>query len=190
MVESVHLPLYYVGAGELERDLFQTERKLQKILDLAKLWKAAVLIDEADVFLTKRTLNDVGRNGLVSIFLRVLEYHEGVVFLTTNRIRDFDPAFMSRVHLRIQYPPLNTSARERIWRTSLRNVKDAQAWSDDKFRYLAEHLPLNGRQIANMTRTALSISSTDGTPMSTKLLESLHRLNLGDEDVQDDDTKR
>ncbi|TPX12726.1 uncharacterized protein E0L32_000903 [Thyridium curvatum] len=185
VAEAVHLPLYYVGAGELDRDLHRTERKLQRILDIAKLWKAMVLIDEADVFLAKRTLDDVQRNGLVSVFLRVLEYHEGVVFLTTNRIRDFDSAFLSRVHLRIQYPPLNPVSREKIWRTTLRNVKEAQEWPEDKYQYLAETFILNGREIANLSRTALSISQTDESPLTAELLSSLYELNRADETLRD-----
>lgn len=174
-----------MGAGELDRDLHRTERKLQRILDIAKLWKAMVLIDEADVFLAKRTLDDVQRNGLVSVFLRVLEYHEGVVFLTTNRIRDFDSAFLSRVHLRIQYPPLNPVSREKIWRTTLRNVKEAQEWPEDKYQYLAETFILNGREIANLSRTALSISQTDESPLTAELLSSLYELNRADESLRD-----
>ncbi|KAJ7848302.1 hypothetical protein B0H13DRAFT_2404434 [Mycena leptocephala] len=47
------------------------EQELTRILDLAHTWNA---IDEAD------------RNALVSVFLRLLEYYEGILFLTTNRV--------------------------------------------------------------------------------------------------------
>jgi hypothetical protein len=39
--------------------------------------------------LEKRTENDVKRNAMVGIFLRLLEYHQGVLFLTTNRVKCF-----------------------------------------------------------------------------------------------------
>jgi hypothetical protein len=35
----------------------------------------------------------MARNWFVSIFLRLLKYYEGIIFLTTNRIEEFDPAF-------------------------------------------------------------------------------------------------
>lgn len=38
---------------------------------------AVVLLDEADIFLEERTLSDLKRNALVSVFLRVLEYYSG-----------------------------------------------------------------------------------------------------------------
>lgn len=57
------------------------------------------LLDEADVFMEARNATDLGRNELVSIFLRMLEYYEGFLFLTSNRAENIDPAFESRVHV-------------------------------------------------------------------------------------------
>jgi len=42
---------------------------------------SVVLLDEADVFLEQRTLLDMERNALVSVFLRVLEYYNGKILL-------------------------------------------------------------------------------------------------------------
>lgn len=44
-----------------------------------------VLLDESDVFLEEREKTDLQRNALVSVFLRVLEYYEGILILTSNR---------------------------------------------------------------------------------------------------------
>jgi hypothetical protein len=43
-----------------------------------------LLLDEADVFMEARSSHDLDRNKLVAIFLRLLEYFEGIMFLTTN----------------------------------------------------------------------------------------------------------
>jgi ATP-dependent Clp protease ATP-binding subunit ClpA len=37
------------------------------------------------------------------------------MFLTTNRVAQFDEAFMSRIHISVGYDPLSDSAREDIW---------------------------------------------------------------------------
>lgn len=37
---------------------------------LATVWKAVLLIDEADIFLQKRATSDIERNALVGVFLR------------------------------------------------------------------------------------------------------------------------
>ena len=68
-----------------------------RTLQLATSWNAVLLIDEADVFLEKRGTADLMRNSLVATFLRLLEYHSGMLFLTTNRVKAFDEAFLSRV---------------------------------------------------------------------------------------------
>jgi hypothetical protein len=42
------------------------ERGLQKLFRLAQAWDCILLLDEADVFLAERTLQDINRNGIVS----------------------------------------------------------------------------------------------------------------------------
>ncbi|RHZ45143.1 uncharacterized protein CDV56_101579 [Aspergillus thermomutatus] len=50
----------------------------------------------------------------------VLEYYEGNLILTSNRIGTFDEAFKSRVQLTLHYPPLDRPRRRRIWNSFLR----------------------------------------------------------------------
>lgn len=78
-----------VSVGELGTKIDHLEKNLSQILDIAHTWRAVLLIDEADVFLEQREVRDVGRNALVSIFLRMLEYFQGIFFLTTNRVTTF-----------------------------------------------------------------------------------------------------
>jgi len=47
-------------------------------MDMTSTWRAVLLIDEADVFLERRSLHDLHRNAMVSVFLRVLEYYAGM----------------------------------------------------------------------------------------------------------------
>ena len=54
----------------------------------------------------RRSKQDVARNKLVSVFLRKLEYCEGIMFLTTNRVSDFDEAILSRIYLMLKYHEL------------------------------------------------------------------------------------
>lgn len=63
-----------VSAGELGTDSRYLESELQKILDICHTWGAILLLDEADVFLEKRSMHDIHRNALVGVFLRQLEY--------------------------------------------------------------------------------------------------------------------
>ncbi|KAF8754712.1 mitochondrion organization [Rhizoctonia solani] len=75
--EHLKCPLYVVSSGELGTQAPELEKQLNNILEMTTTWKAVVLIDEADVFLEARNTFDITRNSLVSVFLRVLEYHTG-----------------------------------------------------------------------------------------------------------------
>src|SRR6202043_2614411 len=82
-----------------------------------------VLLDEAGVFLEERSLTDLQRNALVSVFLRVLEYYEGILILTSNRVGTFDEAFKSRIQLSLHYDNLTRPQRSKIWKNFLNRLK-------------------------------------------------------------------
>jgi len=73
--------------------------------------------------LERRSVHDIQRNALVSIFLRLLEYFQGILFLTTNRVETFDEAFQSRIHIAIRYNDLDQKAKRQIWKTFLSLVQ-------------------------------------------------------------------
>lgn len=66
VAEFTQKPLYQVNVGDITHRIDQTFKR-------ASRWDAVVLIDEADVILEKRSLEDFKRNTYVSIFLRALE---------------------------------------------------------------------------------------------------------------------
>jgi len=73
-----------------------------------------MLIDEADVYIKRRD-NNITMNAVVGVFLRVLEYFNGLLFLTTNRVDDIDEAIVSRCIALIKYYPPDCEARGKIW---------------------------------------------------------------------------
>ena len=64
--EQMRVPLYSISAGDLGTDPVAVRLKLAEVFNIAKAWKAVVLLDEADIFLEKRTTHDLVRNQLVS----------------------------------------------------------------------------------------------------------------------------
>ena len=152
-----------------------------------------MLLDEADVFLAKRSVrcdsipspkhlltrqqrDDIKRNGLVSIFLRILEYYPGILFLTTNRVGTFDDAFRSRLHLTLYYPKLARKQTAKIWEMNIRRVKELNEKREQnghltidiqhkKIMNFAKKnwktLSWNGRQIRNAFQTAVALSEFD-----------------------------
>lgn len=108
-------PLYRVHSGQLGLSVGAMETALKEALTRAQRWGAVMLIDEADVYIRKRS-DDIAANAVVGVFLRVLEYFDGLLFLTTNRIDDIDEAIISRCIALIRYHAPDQVARERIWR--------------------------------------------------------------------------
>ncbi|KAJ4153249.1 hypothetical protein LMH87_009745 [Akanthomyces muscarius] len=176
IAEVARRPLYVMMSGELGTDMETVERHLKRVLELAMTWKAVLLIDEADVFLERRSSHDLARNGIVSIFLRVLEYYAGIMFLTTNRVQSFDEAFQSRIHLALKYHPLDAAGRADLWRLFLQRTAGYKesSWpavSVDEFAAME----LNGRQIKNTARTANTLALAEGKTLSVEHVREVLR---------------
>jgi AAA+ superfamily predicted ATPase len=118
VAEMAEKPLYNVTCRDIGTQPEEVEQYLESVLHLGKVWDCVVLLDEADVFLEERSLQDLQRNALVSVFLRALEYYDGILILTSNRVATFDEAFKSRIQLALHYKPLKKAHRLRIWKTS------------------------------------------------------------------------
>lgn len=164
VAESMHIPLYMMSAGDLGLRPDEVENNLQDILEMVAKWNAILLLDECDVFLEERTTQELERNKLVSIFLRTLEYYEGILFLTTNRVGNMDTAFQSRIHVSLAYPDLDTASRRQIWCNFLSMKGERSEISDRDLDILAE-VKLNGRQIKNVIKTAYLLSLRKKTPL-------------------------
>ena len=116
--EIIKRPLYRVHSGQLGLNVGEMEKALKDVLTRAQRWGAVMLIDEADVYIKRRD-NNMTMNAVVGVFLRVLEYFNGLLFLTTNRVDDIDEAIVSRCIALIKYYPPDSEARQKIWRVMM-----------------------------------------------------------------------
>ena len=112
--EIIKRPLYRVHSGQLGLNVAEMETALKNTLTRAQRWGAVMLIDEADVYIKRRNDN-IAANAVVGVFLRVLEYFNGLLFLTTNRVDDIDEAIISRCIALIKYHPPGLEDRRKIW---------------------------------------------------------------------------
>jgi AAA+ superfamily predicted ATPase len=175
VAEYVQRPLYLVSSGDLGVTSADLDRELTKIMEMTSTWRAVLLIDEADVFLERRSLHDLHRNSMVSVFLRVLEYYAGILFLTTNRVTTFDDAFKSRIHIPIRYTDLSVASRMQIWRNFIGLVPGGVDIDERGLEELAEH-DLNGRQIKNVVKAAESLATFDGVRLDLAQLQQVTRI--------------
>ncbi|GBB86733.1 hypothetical protein RclHR1_13120004 [Rhizophagus clarus] len=168
--ECLHRPLYNVGVGELGTSI---ERKLSEILEVASIWNAVILISEVDNFLERRDDDDIQRSALVSVFLKLLEHHQGILFLTANRVKCFDATFKSRISLSLKYNELDVNAREQVWYTYLNRVegKNKSQVNVEKLK----KIPINGREIKTAIRLAkaLTTKNNPNAMITTQQLETI-----------------
>lgn len=162
IAEKLHRPLWSVSVSELGSTSAALETNLMEILDIASQWRAVLLLDEADLYLEKRTSNaDPNRIAMTSIFLRVLEYYRGVLFLTTNRVTCFDDAFCSRISMFLRFRSLSESQREEIWKKLL-----SRAGVQNPDLELFKKAQLNGREIRNCIRVAQTWAMSSGVVLT------------------------
>jgi AAA+ superfamily predicted ATPase len=164
-----------VSSGDLGTTSIDLDYQLTRIMDMTSTWRAVLLVDEADVFLERRSLHDLHRNAMVSVFLRVLEYYSGILFLTTNRVTTFDDAFKSRIHIPIRYTDLSVESRVQIWRNFCKMVPGGVDIDEKGIALLAEH-DLNGRQIKNVIKAAESLAVFDKVKLDLKQLQQVTKI--------------
>ncbi|KAK6845670.1 AAA family ATPase [Apiospora arundinis] len=163
-------PLLPVSVADVGTKAKYVEANLDRIFSLATNWGAILLIDEADVFLESRgrggVVQSTDKNALVSVFLRVLEYYQGIMFLTTNQIAEFDIAIPSRIHLAIQYKSLREDQMRGIFKGFLDRLNRDDLIDD--YRQINEWLEeavfqeeFDGRQIRNIVTMALGLARAD-----------------------------
>ena len=132
------------------------------------------------------------------VFLRVLEYYNGILFLTTNRVGHMDEAFKSRIHMSLYYPPLSAVQAKEIFKVNIERLRETakvrsqiakepelQIDTDSILRFAhalfdrrtAGSTSWNGRQIRNAFQIASSLAYNE---MHNEYTERLKRKKRGE----------
>jgi hypothetical protein len=104
-----------------------------------------------------------------------MEYYAGILFLTTNRVGDFDEAFTSRIHVSLLYRELNREKTIEVFKINIDMIEErfkrkGRAIKIDKAgigSFANQHFTdyskarWNGRQIRNACQTALALAEYD-----------------------------
>ncbi|ESU07861.1 hypothetical protein FGSG_02425 [Fusarium graminearum PH-1] len=114
----------------------------------------------------RRQVTDLKRNSLVAVFLRCIEYYRGILFLTTNRVGQFDDAFISRIHVIIHYEKLSPEGQKKVWEQFFDKLdydrEDFKVTRRAKDYILEEgaisEMEWNGREIRNAFQTAVALA--------------------------------
>ncbi|KAK7941416.1 uncharacterized protein PG986_013803 [Apiospora aurea] len=122
------------------------------------------------------------------LFLRMMEYYAGVLFLTTNRVGVFDEAFTSRIHISLYYPPLERDATLQIFQKHWERIKSRYEKNNRKLEIKEPEITQfamdyfdtnkdgrwNGRQIRNAFQSALALAELDALGTDDILDETDH----------------
>lgn len=172
--EKVERPLYVVQCSQLGTKPDSLEKHLQEVLERAVRWNAVLLIDEADVYIHERG-NDIKQNAIVGVFLRVLEYYSGVLFLTTNRACIVDDAIISRCIAHVKYEVPNADERFQLWKIL---SEQYEASFDDEFckNLVDEFEGITGRSIKQLIRLAKALSASRKEPITLDTIKWVARF--------------
>lgn len=139
-----------------------TEKNIDRVFEDAQRSGSALLIDEADALLGKRSevkdAHDRYANIEVAYLLQRMEAYEGLAILTTNQRQNLDAAFLRRLRFIIDFPRPDAEARERIWRRCLPE-KARGALDEAAFGLLGRRIDLTGGHIRQITLRAAFIAA-------------------------------
>jgi hypothetical protein len=97
----------------------ETAKNLSTAFARARTAGAALIFEEADAFFARRTevkdSNDRHANADTNHLLQLMELHDGLVILSTNRRANIDPAFIRRLRHVVEFPKPGPVERRHLW---------------------------------------------------------------------------
>ena len=160
------LYLYKIDlAAVVSKYIGETESNLGRIFDEAADSDALLLFDEADALFGERSdvsdAHDRYANVEIDYLLQRVEEHDGAVLLTTNLESNIDDAFTRRIHLGVDFPLPDRSARADIWQ---RVFPEDTPVGDLEYDFLAR-LDLTGGNIRNVALSAAFYAASEDQPV-------------------------
>ncbi|KAJ0422489.1 hypothetical protein BJY00DRAFT_280250 [Aspergillus carlsbadensis] len=176
LAESFKKPLLRLTHGKLGGAIQEMAKNLEEFFQLSDRWGCIMLLDDVDVFLSKRA-NDLTQNIMGTLFMQLTETHNGLLFLTTNRVGMFDGASLSRIPVKLYFNPLTEEQIRQVTKLSLNRIQDrlensgvycfietdgilqcVLRMSRDSARM---NMMSSGREIVNLCETALILAQHD-----------------------------
>jgi len=164
----------------------ETEQNLQSLFEQSRSRRAVLFIDEADALLMERGEGRASRHddSVVNVLLTLIERHQNVVVLATNRPQSLDDALERRLTYTIEFPFPDAELRSRIWENHL--PSEAPTGEDVDVVALGERFELSGGLIKQAVFKAAFRAASDEKPISMELLEeAAERQGIGGDETRD-----
>lgn len=159
----------------------ETPKNIASAFEFASKYQAVLFFDEADSFLGKRLENvtqstDTAVNLTRSVMLKQLSEYEGIVVFATNLIRNYDPAFISRIRWKIQFDLPDEDARAKVWEFQFPGK--LPVCESVNFLELAKAFDgVSGRDIKNAVFQAVVAAAREDKPNKCKRVTYAHLAN-------------
>jgi hypothetical protein len=137
----------------------ETAKRLTEAFAEARTSGAALIFEEADAFFARRTevqnANDRYANTDTNHLLQLLEAHDGLVLLSTNKRGNIDPAFIRRLRHIVEFPKPGPDERHILWTRMIAGLGADPAPLNAEIRRLAADHDLSPAQIKAAALSAL-----------------------------------
>ncbi len=167
-------PLLRVAVGGLRsKYVGESEQTLTRLFRQAAKERAVLLLDEVDALVSTRGDQRAAHHDdvLTSTLLTLLDTHDGVVVMTTNRPQALDPALSRRIIWHLDVPLPDAPARLQIWRAML--PETAPLHPSLQLEQVARRHALSGGDIRTISIRAAAVAATTGTLITASLLDEL-----------------
>jgi broad-specificity NMP kinase len=136
----------------------ETAKNLTLAFEVARDAQCALMFEEADSFFTTRvkveTANDKHSNADIGHLLQLMEHHDGVVMLSSNRRTNMDPAFTRRLRFIVEFRKPGPAERQRLWDLTLATLDVPRKLREELVPRVAAAHELTPAQIKGAALTA------------------------------------
>lgn len=180
LAHALKLKILGVPYQQLEsKYVGETPKNIAKTFEFASSNNAVLFFDEADSFLGKRLENvtqatDTAVNLTRSVMLMQLSSYEGIVIFATNLIRNYDPAFISRIRWKTQFDLPDEEARAKIWQAQIPSKLPLDENSVDFSELAKQFDEISGRDIKNAVFKAVVAAAREDKPKEEKCVTQSH----------------
>ncbi|MEI4234147.1 ATP-binding protein [Roseovarius sp. D22-M7] len=152
-----------------------TAKNLSRAFREVRNAAAALFFDEADALFAKRTdgQDTTGRyaNADTGHLLQLLEGHDGVVILSTNRRGAIDPAFVRRLRHIFEFPRPDAALRAQICRKLLLAMGEDPERLETRMADLVQRAEISPSQIKSAMLTARYAALKTCSPIDIPMIE-------------------
>ena len=181
LADALGLELMQIDmAATVSKFVGETAKNLSTVFQAARDANCAMMFEEADSLFARRTdadsVNARHANADTGHLLQLIEAHDGLVMLSTNRRANIDSAFLRRMRFIVEFPMPGVPERTLLWQRLLEPLGVTAKASEGFAATLAPAHELSPAQIKGAALSAAYLAAAAETPIAMEhLAEGVRR---------------